>query len=173
MLRLEWLHVTYCGSQRESRLQRRRLRAGGEREDRARIERLVRGHRRSVGRARGPLALERLHALGGQEALLSPDACLLYRLPEPDLQGRTALLLSPLELLERLARLIPPPRIHRHRYHGLLAPHTRLRAMVVAIGKFDNTQSGANHVHSNWRDLTDDFGEDLLRRHYEGSVHHH
>jgi hypothetical protein len=60
---------------------------------------------------------------------------LLYRLPEPDLQGRTAIVLSPLELLERLARLIPPPRVHRHRYHGLLVPHTRLRAIVVAIGR--------------------------------------
>lgn len=100
-----------------------------EGEDRAGIERLVRYC------ARGPLALERLHALGGQDALASPDARLLYRLPEPDLQGRTALLLSPLELLERLAALIPPPRIHRHRYHGLLAPHARLRPMVVAIGR--------------------------------------
>jgi hypothetical protein len=100
-----------------------------EGDDRAGLGRLVRYC------ARGPLALERLHALGGQEALVSPDARLIYRLPEPDLQGRTALLLSPLELLERLARLIPPPRIHRHRYHGLLAPHARLRAAVVAIGR--------------------------------------
>jgi hypothetical protein len=97
--------------------------------DRAGVERLVRYC------ARGPLALERLHALGGQEALASPDARLLYRLPEPDLQGRTEIVLSPLELLERLARLIPPPRIHRHRYHGLLAPHARLRSQVVAIGR--------------------------------------
>ena len=99
-----------------------------EGEDRAGVERLVRYC------ARGPLALQRIHALDGQEALVSPDARLLYQLPEPDLQGRTELLLSPLELLERLARLIPPPRIHRHRYHGLLAPHARLRAAVVAIG---------------------------------------
>jgi hypothetical protein len=30
--------------------------------------------------------------------------------------------LTPLALIERLAALIPPPRIHRHRYHGVLAP---------------------------------------------------
>ena len=30
----------------------------------------------------------------------------------------------PSMLLERAARLLPPPRIHRRRYHGLLAPHT-------------------------------------------------
>jgi len=89
---------------------------------------------------RGPLyysdrLLERLHAIDGQGALASPEARLLYRLAEPDLQGRTALLLSPLEVLERLARLVPPPRVHRHRYHGVLAPHARLRPLVVAIGR--------------------------------------
>lgn len=29
--------------------------------------------------------------------------------------------------------LIPPPRIRRHRYHGVLAPHARLRAAVTAV----------------------------------------
>jgi len=37
---------------------------------------------------------------------------------EPD--GRTELRLTPLELIERLAALIPPPRLHRHRCHGVL-----------------------------------------------------
>lgn len=31
--------------------------------------------------------------------------------------------------------------------------------------EYDNTQGGANHVHTCWRDR-DDFGEDLLRRHH-------
>jgi hypothetical protein len=35
--------------------------------------------------------------------------------------------------------------------------------------EYDNTQNGANHIHSVWRDLGDDFGEDLLKRHYETS----
>jgi hypothetical protein len=39
-----------------------------------------------------------------------------------------------MELLERIARLVPPPRIHRHRYHGLFAPHARLRSVVVSLG---------------------------------------
>jgi len=33
--------------------------------------------------------------------------------------------------------------------------------------ELDNVQGGANHVHTVWRDLEDDFGEDLLRRHRE------
>jgi hypothetical protein len=38
--------------------------------------------------------------------------------------------------------------------------------------EYDNTQDGANHVHSVFRDLEDDFGGDLLRRHYTSSPHH-
>jgi hypothetical protein len=34
------------------------------------------------------------------------------------------------------------------------------------LAEYDNTQNDANHVHAVWRDLTNDFGEDLLRRHY-------
>jgi hypothetical protein len=39
--------------------------------------------------------------------------------------------------------------------------------------EYDNTQNDANHVHSVWRDLRDDFGGDVLRQHYEQAPHHH
>jgi hypothetical protein len=32
--------------------------------------------------------------------------------------------------------------------------------------EYDNTQDGANHIHSVFRDFTNDWGEDLLARHY-------
>jgi hypothetical protein len=35
-------------------------------------------------------------------------------------------------LLDRLAALIPPPRRHRHHYHGVFAPHSPLRKTVTA-----------------------------------------
>jgi len=37
--------------------------------------------------------------------------------------------------------------------------------------EYDNTQNNANHVHTVWRDLPNDFGEDLLRKHYEQVAH--
>src|SRR5256714_6683682 len=37
--------------------------------------------------------------------------------------------------------------------------------------EYDNTQNNANHIHSAWRDLENDFGEDLLRKHYEQVPH--
>ncbi len=33
--------------------------------------------------------------------------------------------------------------------------------------EYDNTQNNANHIHTVWRNLKDDFGEDLLRSHYQ------
>jgi hypothetical protein len=33
--------------------------------------------------------------------------------------------------------------------------------------EYDNTQNNANHVHCVYRDFTEDFGEDLLKKHYE------
>ena len=35
--------------------------------------------------------------------------------------------------------------------------------------ELDDTQDNANHIHSVWRDLTGDFGEDLLQQHYKSS----
>ncbi len=98
-------------------------------DDRAGVERLLRYC------ARPPFALERLHAMGGSASLSSPEARLLYRFPKPTPDGRTAILLSPLQLLERIARFVPPPRMHRHRYHGVLAPNARARSAVIAIGR--------------------------------------
>jgi hypothetical protein len=37
--------------------------------------------------------------------------------------------------------------------------------------EYDNTQDKANHIHSVWRDLKNDFGEDLLKKHYEQVPH--
>ena len=106
--------------------------------DRAGRERLLRYC------ARPPFALERLRcertAAAAEPSRSAPGAGVrqvLYHLPRPTLDGRTVLALSPLDFLAALARLIPPPRVHRHRYHGVLAPNARLRARVVALGRSD------------------------------------
>ena len=67
--------------------------------------------------------------------LHSPDARLIYELPRPAHDGRTGVRVSPLELLDRLARLIPPPRVHRHRYHGVFAPNAKWRREVTRYGR--------------------------------------
>ena len=48
--------------------------------------------------------------------------------------------LTPLERIDRLAALIPPPRLHRHRYQGMLAPSSPLRAATTACGREDGPE---------------------------------
>ena len=39
------------------------------------------------------------------------------------------------------------------------------------ILEYDNVQNKANHVHAVWRDFKNDFGEDLLKKHYQAVPH--
>ena len=57
--------------------------------------------------------------------------------------------LSPFEFLDRLADLVPPPRKHRHRYHGVFAANHKLRPAVtsLAIGNVGKRQAAATGGH--------------------------
>lgn len=46
----------------------------------------------------------------------------------------------------------------------------RIHGPTILI-EYDNTQTNANHIHTVVRDLTNDFGEDLLQEHYRNSAH--
>ena len=97
-----------------------------EAHDRAGLERLLRYC------ARPPFSMERLRKAGSE---------LVYRCakqhsePGSDKRGAKVdeLHLTPLELIDRIAALVPPPRTHRHRYFGVLAPNSPLRAAVTAM----------------------------------------
>jgi hypothetical protein len=85
--------------------------------DRLRLERLA----RYAGRP--PLAAERLSLL--------PDGRLLYRLKRRWRDGTTHVIYEPLELMERLAALVHPPRFNITRYYGMFAPAARLRPRLI------------------------------------------
>ncbi len=51
-------------------------------------------------------------------------------------------------------------------------PHYYRVQGATFLIEFDNTQNNANHIHTVWRDFNGDFGEDLLREHYDKSQHH-
>ena len=73
--------------------------------------------------ARGAVSLERLT----QDA----HGDLVYTFTHPWSDGTTGMRLSPLELLEKLAALVPLPRVHLVRYGGCLAPHSHLRGAII------------------------------------------
>ena len=64
--------------------------------------------------ARPPFALERIERIDEER--------ILYHLPKPTPDGQARLTLTPLELISRLAALIPAPRLHRHRTQACWRP---------------------------------------------------
>ncbi|NEU69018.1 DUF3500 domain-containing protein [Spirosoma agri] len=46
----------------------------------------------------------------------------------------------------------------------------RIHGPTILI-EYDNSQTNANHIHTVVRDLTNDFGEDLLKEHYKATAH--
>jgi hypothetical protein len=89
--------------------------------DRIRLERLLR-----YG-LRPPLSTERLSLLA--------DGRLLYKLKRRWRDGTTHVIYEPMELMERLAALVPPPRFNITRYYGVLAPAATFRPSVVPEGE--------------------------------------
>jgi hypothetical protein len=95
--------------------------------------------------ARPPFALERLSVIRGPDGRGTKVRYVLPRhkaatwvgpgrgrkTTRPGANGVVEL--SPFEFLDRLADLVPPPRKHRHRYHGVFAPNHKLRRAVTAL----------------------------------------
>jgi hypothetical protein len=76
---------------------------------------------RYVGRP--AVATERLTKLA--------EGRVLYRLTHRWRNGATHVIFDPLDLMGKLAALVPPPRFNLVRYHGVLAPSSRWRSRIV------------------------------------------
>jgi len=59
------------------------------------------------------------------------DGQIQYELKHPFRNGTTHSLYSPLDFLSKLAALVPRPRYHLVRYHGIFAPNSKMRNLVV------------------------------------------
>jgi len=69
------------------------------------------------------VALERLS--------LNSRGQVVYTLKKPYSDGTTHIVMTPMELCERLASIVPRPRMHLTRFSGVFAPHYKFRAQVV------------------------------------------
>jgi hypothetical protein len=74
---------------------------------------------------RPPLAEDRLDRL--------PDGRVRYRMKRTFSDGTREVVLGPEAFLARLAALIPPPRVHLVRYHGVFAPASPLRSAITRV----------------------------------------
>src|SRR5690606_32880128 len=104
--------------------------------------------------SRPPVSTERM--------ALTSSGHVRYSLKTPYRDGTTHIVLEPLDLMARLAAMVPPPRMHLTRFHGVFAPHSKLRAAVTpahrgtGAPKPEVQPSGAEqpatprHVAMNW-----------------------
>jgi Putative transposase/Transposase zinc-binding domain len=93
--------------------------------------------------ARGAVSLERL--------TVNADGDLLSTFTHPWSDGTTGIKLSPMELLEKRAALVPLPRQHLLRYGGCLAPHSTLRAAIIPTPRQQGVEEPAGSTASpNW-----------------------
>jgi len=77
--------------------------------------------------SRPPVAIERLD--------LTAQGQVRYRLKTPYRDGTTHIVLEPLDFIARLAALVPLPRVHLTRFHGVFAAHAALRAAITPAGR--------------------------------------
>lgn len=88
-------------------------------------------------------------------------ACYLDRLPETLADQQKAIVEMEFDTI-RFAWAGGDERYQPHYY--------RIQGDRLFI-EYDNTQRDANHIHAVWRDLANDFGGDVLARHYAESKH--
>ena len=81
--------------------------------------------------ARPPIAADRLRALR--------DGNVALRLKRPWSDGAEALVFTPAELIAKLLPLVPRPRKHVIRFHGVLAPAAAARSGIVPQPKAART----------------------------------
>ncbi|MCA1852327.1 MAG: transposase, partial [Beggiatoa sp.] len=70
----------------------------------------------------------------------------VLQLKSPYHDGTTHIVMSPLELMQRLAALVPRPRLHLIRFHGVLAPHAKLRPEIIPSSGHQSPFSRGGHI---------------------------
>jgi Putative transposase len=70
----------------------------------------------------------------------------VLQLKSPYKDGTTHIVMEPLEFMERLAALVPRPRLHLIRFHGVLAPNAKLRSKIVPAPAERATEPPTDHA---------------------------
>lgn len=83
-------------------------------------------------------------ALANERLSINKNGDVVLQLKTPYKDGTTHILMSPLEFMQRLAALVPRPRLNLIRFHGVLAPNARLRSAIIPQTS-ENAQNIADH----------------------------
>src|SRR5262245_42889677 len=72
----------------------------------------------------------------------------VLQLKSPYKDGTTHIVMKPLEFMERLAALVPRPRLHLIRFHGVLAPNAKLRSQILPAAAERVPETSSEHAHA-------------------------
>ena len=72
----------------------------------------------------------------------------MLQLKSPYKDGTTHIVMSPLEFMQRLAALVPCPRLPLVYFHGVLAPNAKLRCEIISSPPAHATEHSTNHAHA-------------------------
>ena len=73
---------------------------------------------------------------------------IVLQLKSPWRDGTTHIVMSPLQFMQRLAALVPHPRLHPIRFHGVLAPHAKLRDQIVPSAPINAHEPCGHHAQT-------------------------
>ena len=84
-------------------------------------------------------------AVANERLTLNRAGQMVLTLKTPYRDGTTHIVMSPLEFMQRLAALVPRPRFHLIRFHGVLAPNAKHRAEIIPSAPVNTTDNSADH----------------------------
>ena len=87
-------------------------------------------------------------AIANERLTLNRPGQVVLTLKTPYRDGTTHIVMSPLEFMQRLAALIPCPRLHLIRFHGVLAPNAKLRPQIIPSAPVNATDDPSGHAET-------------------------
>jgi hypothetical protein len=82
-------------------------------------------------------------AISNERLTLNRAGDVVLQLKSPYHDGTTHIVMAPREFMQRLAALVPRPRLHLIRFHGVLAPNAKLRPEIVPSAPVNATNTAA------------------------------
>ena len=101
--------------------------------------------------ARPAVATERLSIL--------PDGRVAYKLRHKWRNGATHVIFEPLDLVAKLAAIVPPPRFNLVRYHGIFAPASSWRKRIVPYDAGESMHCLACNGKNREKEIAGDEGQ--------------
>ena len=95
-------------------------------------------------------------AISEKRLSISPRGRVRYQLKTPWRNGTTHVEWEAVDFIAKLAALVPPPRAHLTRFHGVFAPNASLRSQLTPSGRGKNSATDAESTKASSDERTPD-----------------